>query len=76
MDKERYDLLTLTAKYCGSVTLSEDEFLQLALVVRCKDCKHWGHNEENDTYCSARDGLSDPEEDNFCSCGEQKEGDD
>ena len=42
-------------------------------VVRCKDCKHFKHNLENDTYCSARDGLSDPEEYTFCSYGERKE---
>lgn len=42
--------------------------------VRCKDCKHYGKNLENDTYCSSVNGLTDPEEDDFCSYGERKEG--
>lgn len=41
-------------------------------VVRCRECKYWKHNLENDTYCSGPDGLSDPEEDDFCSYGELK----
>lgn len=42
-------------------------------VVRCRECKYWKHNLENDTYCSGPDGLSDPEEDDFCSYGHRKE---
>ena len=41
-------------------------------VVRCKDCKHFGHNIENDTYCRCTGGLSDPEENDFCSYGERR----
>lgn len=41
-------------------------------VVHCKDCKHWRHNLENETYCSLVNGLTDPEEDDFCSYGERK----
>ena len=43
-------------------------------VVRCRDCKHFKRNLENDTYCSSVNGLTDPEEDDFCSYGERKEG--
>ena len=43
-------------------------------VVRCKDCKHFKRNLENDTYCSSVNGLTDPQEDDFCSYGERKEG--
>ena len=42
-------------------------------VVRCRECKHWKRNLENDTYCSHADGLSDPEEHDFCSYGQRKE---
>ena len=42
--------------------------------VRCRDCKHFKRNLENDTYCSSVNGLTDPEEDDFCSYGERKEG--
>ena len=42
--------------------------------VRCRDCKHFKRNLENDTYCSSVNGLTDPEEDDFCSYGKRKEG--
>lgn len=43
-------------------------------VVRCAQCKHFKRNLENDTYCSSVNGLTDPQEDDFCSYGERKEG--
>ena len=39
--------------------------------VRCAQCKHFKRNLENDTYCSSVNGLTDPEEDDFCSYGER-----
>lgn len=45
-------------------------------VVRCAQCKHFKRNLENDTYCSSVNGLTDPQEDDFCSYGERKEGTD
>ena len=45
-------------------------------VVRCAQCKHFKRNLENDTYCSSVNGLTDPEEDDFCSYGKRKEGTD
>ena len=45
-------------------------------VVRCRECKHFRRNPENDTYCGAVGGLSDPEEHDFCSYGYRKEGTD
>ena len=41
-------------------------------VVRCKDCKHFKRNLENDTYCSSVNGLTNPLEDDFCSYGERR----
>lgn len=41
-------------------------------VVRCKNCKHFRRNLENDTYCGCVGGLSDPEEHDFCSYGERR----
>lgn len=43
--------------------------------VRCAQCKHFKFNLENDTYCSSVNGLTDPQEDDFCSYGERKDGD-
>ena len=42
-------------------------------VVRCKDCKHFRRNLENDTYCDCVGGLTGPEENDFCSYGERKD---
>lgn len=42
-------------------------------VVRCKDCIHFKKNMESDTYCNTVNGLTDPEEDDFCSYGERTE---
>ncbi len=44
----------------------------VAEVVRCKDCKNFRRNEENDPYCADRRGLSDPEPDGFCNFGERR----
>lgn len=51
------------------LSLSSDDVVP---VVRCKDCRYFRSNNENQTYCNARDGLSDPEENYFCSYGERK----
>lgn len=40
--------------------------------VRCRDCKHYRKNLENDTYCSSVNGLTDPQEDDFCNYGEKR----
>ena len=42
--------------------------------VRCAQCQHFKRNLENDTYCSRVNGLTDPEEDDFCNYGDRKEG--
>lgn len=38
-------------------------------VVRCKDCKYFGTNDENVLYCFNRFGLDDPEPNGFCNYG-------
>lgn len=42
-------------------------------VTRCKDCKDFRQNNENDPYCTNRRGLDDPVPDGFCNYGEPKE---
>lgn len=42
------------------------------LVVRCKDCKYFGLNDENVPYCLNPFGLDDPEPNGFCSYGRKK----
>ena len=49
--------------------------MDAVIPVRCRDCKHFKRNLENDTYCSSVNGLTDPQEDDFCSYGERKDGD-
>ena len=41
-------------------------------VVRCKDCKYFGLNDENVPYCSNPFGLDDPEPNGFCNYGRKK----
>lgn len=38
-------------------------------VVRCKDCKYFGLNDENVPYCINPFGLDDPEPNGFCNYG-------
>lgn len=42
-------------------------------VTRCKDCKDFRRNNENDPYCTNRRGLDDPMPDGFCNYGKPKE---
>lgn len=42
-------------------------------VTRCKDCKDFRQNNENDPYCANRRGLDDPVPDGFCNYGKPKE---
>lgn len=48
----------------------------VAEVVRCKDCKDFRRNNENDPYCTNRRGLDDPVPDGFCNYGKPKEASD
>lgn len=43
------------------------------VVTRCKNCKDFRQNNENDPYCANRRGLDDPVPDGFCNYGEPKE---
>lgn len=45
-------------------------------VTRCKDCKDFRRNNENDPYCTNRHGLDDPVPDGFCNYGKPKEASD
>lgn len=38
----------------------------------CRECAHIRYNEENDPYCSYKNGLGDPYEWDFCSYFEPK----
>lgn len=42
-------------------------------VTRCKDCKDFRRNNENDPYCTNKRGLDDPVPDGFCNYGKPKE---
>lgn len=41
-------------------------------IVHCKDCRHWTQG-KNSTYCDFVNGLWDPGENDFCSCGRRKD---
>lgn len=42
-------------------------------VVKCKDCKYFGMNDENVPYCFNRFGLNDPQPNGFCNYGRKKD---
>jgi hypothetical protein len=46
------------------------------VVTRCKNCKDFHQNNENDPYCANRHGLDDPVPDGFCNYGKPKEASD
>ena len=52
--------------------LDEAPAVDAVIPVRCAQCKHFKRNLENDTYCSSVNGLTDPQEDDFCSYGEKR----
>ena len=60
--------------------IDEQPTVDAVEVVRCKDCKHWKHIEDGFGDCTNRrfhlDGSPDPtmNMDDFCSCGERREG--
>lgn len=56
----------------ATLILREAPTVDAVEVVRCAQCKHFKRNLENDTYCSSVNGLTDPEEDDFCSYGERR----
>ena len=55
----------------ATLILREAPTVDAVHVVRCAQCKHFKRNLENDTYCSSVNGLTDPQEDDFCSYGER-----
>ena len=46
------------------------------VVTRCKNCRDFRQNNENDPYCANRRGLDDPVPDGFCNYGKPKEASD
>lgn len=69
-DKARVDEIT----HCIAETMNAPS-VDAVIPVRCAQCKHFKRNLENDTYCSSVNGLTDPQEDDFCSYGERRDDD-
>ena len=46
-----------------------DHLIEVAPVVRCKNCRYFGLNDENVPYCLNPFGLDDPEPNGFCNYG-------
>lgn len=58
--EERYSMLNFL-RNCSTV--------DAVSVVRCKNCKYFGTNDENVPYCFNLFGLDDPEPNGFCNYG-------
>ena len=68
-----YGYCSLCDQYCVEGPCKDEVLIEYAPVVYCKDCKNFGYNFENETYCKSVNGLADPEEYDFCSYSERKE---
>lgn len=69
-------------RFCNGAWRDNDgDVVDIAEVVRCKDCKHWKYVEDGLGDCTNPrfhlPGHADPtmEHDGFCSFGERKDGD-
>lgn len=62
-----------TAIYSCICQLDDTPTVDAINVTRCKDCKDFRRNNENDPYCTNRRGLDDPVPDGFCNYGKPKE---
>ncbi len=77
------DVTLLNYSYCPNCGARMDGVLHdfpaadVAPVVRCKDCKYWQDNNGGYPHEECRWGHGEtPEANDFCSYGEQKDGDD
>ncbi len=46
---------------------------EAAAVVRCRECKYYDPEDWAGITCKADGGMTDPDEDSFCSQGERRE---
>ena len=62
---------------CDWMEHLKEDAANVAPVVRCKDCKYWQDNNGGYPHEECRWGHGEtPEANDFCSYGEQKDGDD
>lgn len=72
----RYILLMPSRKQRDADILSALPTVDAVPVVRCKDCRYWQDNNGGEQYDYCKWRLDEtPDEDDFCSLGERKEGD-
>ena len=63
------DLLIANAR----IKILEKELEERTVVVRCKDCKFYGIDEDGFCFCECFGGLNEPDARDFCSYGERGE---
>lgn len=64
-----------TALYCRNRlkdALAQYEDADVVPVVRCRDCKYYDPEDWGGITCKADGGMTDPDEDSFCSQGERR----
>ena len=74
-----YDEATAEQKRAIEMGMDALELLDLmpdnlAIVCRCKDCKHFYRDTDGDFACELPRGLVSPTEDSSCSYGERGDG--
>lgn len=69
------DLIPRYAESCKPITdriIDSLPAADIAPVVRCRDCKYYDPEDWGGITCKADGGMTDPDEDSFCSQGERR----
>lgn len=70
--KNKREIWCTARLYCSELTADYIIANGVKIPVLCKNCKNFGRNLENETFCRCRNGLDNPKEDDFCSYGERR----
>lgn len=72
------DLIPRYAESCKPITdriIDSLPAADVAPVVRCRDCRYYDPEDWGGITCKADGGMTDPDEDSFCSQGERRHSD-
>jgi len=76
MNKQRKVVITTTYNEMGIVIDTKAEEVVQPEVIRCKDCKHYLHDEEYGfDWCNRMSGVFRAKPDGFCSWADMRGGD-
>lgn len=65
-------LATIPLKFAMAYIQHLPSAADVAPVVRCRDCRYYDPEDWGGITCKADGGMTDPDEDSFCSQGERR----